>query len=217
MNINNKLTTNPSVIANAFNTYFSLVAENLITKSHSEENTTNGKDPLIYLEQNFTQSLLPLRLTSTTIYEINKIIQFLKCKDCYGYDEISPRILKISAPHILSPLIYIINKTLATGIFPDRLKFSVVKPIFKKGAPSELSNYHPISLLTSFSKIIEKIIYIRLYQYLIVNNILVNEQFGFKEKSSTEVATHYLLNTVLASLDKKKICGWPVLRPTKSI
>ena len=160
MNINNKLTTNPSIISNAFNTYFSLVAENLITKSHSEENTTNGKDPLIYLEQNFPQSLLPLRLTNTTTYEINKIIESLKCKDSYGYDEISPRIHKISAPYILYPLTYIFNKTLATGIFPDRLKFSVVKPVFKKGAPSEPSNYCPTSLLTSFSKIIEKIIYI---------------------------------------------------------
>ena len=79
-----------------------------------------------------------------------------------------------------------------------------MNPYLKKGAPSELSNYRPISLLTLFSKIIKKIIYVRLYQYLIVNNILVNEQFGFREKSSTEMATHYLLNTVLASLDKKK-------------
>ena len=119
-----------------------------------------------------------------------------------GYDEVSTRILKISAPYILSPLTYIFNKALTTGIFPDRLKFSEVKPLFKKGASTELSNYRPISLLTSFSKIIEKIIYVRLYRYLDVNNILVKEQFGFREKSSTEMATHYLLNTVLSSLDK---------------
>ena len=64
--------------------------------------------------------------------------------------------MKISAPCILSPLTFIFNKILSTGIFPDRLKFSEVKPLFKKGDKSEFSNYRPISLLTSFSKIIEK-------------------------------------------------------------
>ena len=144
MNINNKLTNNPSIIANAFNTYFSSLADNLITKSFFEKNTSNEKDPLIYLEQNFTQSFPPLRLKNTTTHEISKIIQSLKCKDSYGYDEVSTTILKISAPYILSPLTYIFNKTLATGIFPDRLKFSEVKPLFKKGASTEFSNYCPI-------------------------------------------------------------------------
>jgi len=82
-----------------------------------------------------------------------------------------------------------------------------VRPLLKKGSSTALSNYHPISLLTSFSKIIEKIIYVRLYCHLDVNNILVNEHFGFREKSSTEMATYYLLNTVLSSLDKQKIVG----------
>jgi hypothetical protein len=86
MNINNKLTTNPSTIANALNTYFSSVAGNLITKSFLEKNTTNEKDPLTYLGQNFTQSFPPLRLNNSTSQEISKIIQSLKCKDSYGYD-----------------------------------------------------------------------------------------------------------------------------------
>jgi len=57
----------------------------------------------------------------------------MKLKDSHGYDEISTRILKMSAPYILCPLIYISNKILSTGIFPDRLKFSEVKPLYKKG------------------------------------------------------------------------------------
>jgi hypothetical protein len=93
------------------------------------------------------------------------------------------------------------------GIFHDRLKFSEVKPLFKKGDKTEFSNYRPISLLTSFSKIIEKILYKRLYQHLNENNILVKEQFGFREKSSTDMATYALLSTVLSSLDKKHIVG----------
>jgi hypothetical protein len=79
---------------------------------------------------------------------------------------------------------------LSTGIFPERLKFSEVKPLYKKGDTTDLSNYRPISILISFYNIIEKIIYKRLYCYLIDNNILVKEQFGFRKKSSTDTTTY---------------------------
>ena len=96
---------------------------------------------------------------------------------------LSSIILKASTPYVSSP--YMFNKILSTGTFPNRLKFSEVKPLYKEGDKTEFSNYRPISLLTSFSKIIEKIIYKRLYCHLINNNILVNEQFGFREKLCT--------------------------------
>jgi hypothetical protein len=112
---------------------------------------------MTHLRQNFNQTFSSIRLKNTTTHEVDKIIHSLKCKDSYGYDEVSTRILKNSAPYILSPLTFIFNKILSTGIFPDRLKFSEVKPLFKKGDKTEFSNYRPISLLTSFSKIIEKI------------------------------------------------------------
>jgi hypothetical protein len=107
----------------------------------------------------------------------------------------------------LSPLTYICDKILQTGIFRDRLKFSEVKPLFKKGDRAEYSNYRPSSLLPTFSKITEKNIYKRQYSHLNKNNILVVEQFGFREKSATEVAMHNLLNNILPSLDKKNYFG----------
>jgi hypothetical protein len=141
-----------------------------------------------------------MKLNNTTTHEIDKLIQSMKCKNSYDYDEISSRILKSSAPYVLSPLPFIFNKTLSTGV---RLKFSEVKPLYKKGDSSVFSNYRPISILTSFFKIVEKIIYKRLYCYLINNSILVNEQFGFRDKLSTDTATFTFLNEVLSSLDKK--------------
>jgi hypothetical protein len=131
----------------------------------------------------------------------------MKPKDSHGYDEISTRILKMSAPYILSPLTYIFNKVLSMGIFHDRLKFSEVKPLYQKGNTSDFSNYRPISLLTSFSKVIEKIIHKRLYHYLDQQKVFVNEQHGFRQKTSTETAAFSLLNTILLSLDKNKIVG----------
>jgi hypothetical protein len=96
---------------------------------------------------------------------------------------------------------------LATGIFPSRLKFSEVRPIFKKGNKNEVSNYRPISLLTSFSKIFEKVIYDRLYHHIKHNHILADEQFGFKCGSSTDIATYHLTNNILTALNKNFFVG----------
>jgi sarcosine oxidase/L-pipecolate oxidase len=92
-------------------------------------------------------------------------------------------------------------------MFPERLKFAGVKPLYKKKEKSGLSNYRPISLITSFSKVIEKIIYRRLYDHLNINNILVNEQFGFRDNLPTEIATYTILNKILTSLNNKILVG----------
>ena len=97
--------------------------------------------------------------------EIYSIIKSIKSKNTYGYDEISTKILKISSNYITSPLTHICNKIILSGSFPDRLKFSIVQPVHKKG--TNYYNYRPISLLTSFSKVFEKAIYTRLIEYLL--------------------------------------------------
>jgi hypothetical protein len=103
--------------------------------------------------------------------------------------------MKLSLAYIISPLTHLCNAMLNTGIFPERLKFAVVeKPVFKKGKSHEISNYRPISLLTSFSKIIGKLIYTRLITHIEANNFLVQEQYGFRSHSSTEKASFTLIN-----------------------
>jgi len=104
MNIRDILSSNPLAIANALNTYFSSAAENLLIKNFSGKNTINNNDPISYSWQNFRQSSSTIQLSNTTTYEIGKIIHSLKHKNSYGYDEIPSRILKVSAPYVLSPL-----------------------------------------------------------------------------------------------------------------
>ena len=79
--------------------------------------------------------------------EIENIIKSLKSEESLGYDEITTKILKISAPFISFPLTYIFNKAMKSGIFPSRLKYALIKPIFKKGDKKKIANYRPISLL----------------------------------------------------------------------
>jgi hypothetical protein len=88
--------------------------------------------------------------------EIEKVISSLRSKNSSGYDEISMKTLKISAPYISSPLCYIFNMAVLAGNFPLSMKYSTVTPIYKKDDRKNCVNYRPISLLTSFSKVLEK-------------------------------------------------------------
>jgi len=71
-------------------------------------------------------------MKNTTTYEIKNIVEELKSKKSCGYDEIMTEILKTCSPFTVSPLTYICNRMLSTGTFPDRLKLSEIKPIYKK-------------------------------------------------------------------------------------
>ena len=124
-----------------------------------------------------------------------------------GYDEISMKILKISAPFISSPLCHIINISFNSGVFPARLKYSIITPLHKKGDKINATNYRPMSLLISFSNIFEQIIYKRLITHFTSNNIFMNSQFGFRKKWSTDKATNTLINDILLALNNKRIVG----------
>ena len=143
------------------------------------------------------------QIAHTSTKEIENI-RSLKAKESHGYDGITTKILKISAPFISSPLSYIFNKSMISGIFPTRLKYATIKPIFKNGDKKNVANYRPISILLSFSNILEKIMNIRLMNHLETNNILAAEQFAFRTSSSTEQASFNFINNILNELKKKK-------------
>jgi len=131
----------------------------------------------------------------------------LKIKGSSGYDEVSTKILKISIPFISSPLSYICNKYMLSGTFSTRLKYAIVKPLLKKGDKENVANYRQISLLTSFSKVFERIIHDRLLNHIEMNNILVVVQFGFRTSSSTEKASCKLTDDILHALNNRMMVG----------
>jgi hypothetical protein len=205
LNINGNTVSNSQDIADHLNKFFSLV---------TGDNTTGfiktDIGPLDYLQQTFHHPFPYIKFHAITSAELAKIINSLKSKGSYGYDAVSVKLLKLSSPCIISPLTYTGNKMLDSGIFPDRLKFAEIKPLCKGGDRKPPANYRPISLLTSFSKIFEKIISSRLNQHIYDNNILMDEQFGFRHQSSTTEASFKLYNEILEALNKKKH-GWQVL------
>jgi hypothetical protein len=104
------------------------------------------------MEQACNKTYPRMECKCTTTQEIEQITKSLKTKNSYGYNEISTKILKTSCPFISSPLSYICNKILFWDAFTDILKYTVLKPLHKNGDRCELSNYRPVSPLTSFSK-----------------------------------------------------------------
>jgi hypothetical protein len=99
-------------LANDFNTYFININDR-----RTKTNVTTTDHALNYLQDIFVRPFPSIQLASVTATEIRNIIKSLRWKNSHGYDEIPIRILKISLPFITSPLTYICNKSLVSGLF----------------------------------------------------------------------------------------------------
>jgi hypothetical protein len=137
LEMHNTTITNQQVLANTFNRYFISVADNIKDDINNKANISK-MNPINYLFDYYNNPFHRLTWQYTSTYEIGKIINSLKPINTTGYDDISSRIIKVSAPYIISPLTYICNASLSTGIFPDRLKYAIVKPIHKSGSKHEI-------------------------------------------------------------------------------
>ena len=113
--------------------------------------------------------------------------------------------LKALSPAIAPVLTMIINQSLCTGIFPNRLKIAKVLPLFKKGDIYYFDNYRPISLLPTVSKIFEKVVYKQLYDYFSKNSLIYKSQYGFRHLHSTELAALELADRLSSNLDDGEI------------
>ena len=188
-------------IANSFNEYFSNIGPSLSEKIDMSGNTMTYSDYLT------NPAHSRFSFTPVSEKETLNIINNLKNKKSYGIDGISNVLLKSIANEILKPLTLIINQSLETGIFPDAFKTSKVTPLYKKGDKTDLNNYRPISILPTISKVFERVIHVQLYDYFCKNNLLCEQQYGFRSKHSTELATIKLVDFLVKSMDENKIPG----------
>ena len=108
-----------------------------------------------------------------------KAIDELENKSSSGHDGISNKLLKVIKFNISKSLTIIKKQMLTTGIFPDAFKVAKIIPIFKKGDPTLLVNYRPISLLPTISKVFERVIHDQMYEYFNNFNLLAEQQYGF--------------------------------------
>ena len=184
-------------IANSFNNYFTSIALKL---NESDDGLTI--EPIQkftdYIKSSSNTSIYLKECTSDEILNIIKELSSSKSSDI-------PIIVLKRCGNILSPLLSkFYTRFMRLGIFPDTLKTGLVSPIYKKGDPQLLDNYRPISTLPIFSKIFEKLIYTRIYDFLVAKNVLYEKQFGFRRNHSTSHAINYSIKYIADKIEQKK-------------
>ena len=199
----------PQIIVDKLNKYFSSVGDNL----------AKGLDKPKFNFNKFIDrpNLNTIYCEEITEIELLNIIRVLKSNKSPGFDDIGPSLVKECAVDLLQPLKYIFNLSLTQGTFPDRLKIAKIIPIHKKGSVKLVENYRPISLLSIFDKIFEKIVYSRIIEFLNRYEILYPYQFGFRAKHSTTLALIELIDTIYDNLDKNNTVIGVFIRSTEGI
>ena len=143
-------------------------------------------------------------MTPTSKSEIERMITKLPNKKSKGHDDISNILLKRLKASISHPLQIVFNKSLQEGSFPESMKQAYVFALYKSKEKHLVNNYRPISLLVTISKILEKIVYTRTYNFLCNTDQLYQSQYGFWTGHSCENAICELVGTIAKNREEKK-------------
>ena len=192
------VTNKPIEIAEKFNEYFSSIAKKL-----KQENLANTEQ--VYHDTFLNNSTInSIYLRPVEPDEINEIIKGFKNKST---SDTKISALKIANEDAKFRLIIsdIVNLSFEQGIFPEQLKLAKVIPLYKGGSKTDITNYRPISLLSSFSKIFEKTMHGRIVDFMEQNNSFYEMQYGFRKGRSCEYALLTAQNTLLDSLNRNEI------------
>ena len=201
VNHNGKLVNDLHDVVEIFNDFFINIGPNIARKIPK-----SNKHFSSYLNHLNVNHSIYLKPTDTS--EIIKIINNLDNSKSLGPNSIPINILKFNVHVIADPLSKLINKSFEQGKFCSILKTAKVLPLFKKGDSLEASNYRPISLLSIFSKVFEKCMYGRVYNYLDKYSLIYKRQYGFRSKHSTSHALIDLIESIKTELDRGNFaCG----------
>ena len=136
-----------------------------------------------------------------------KMINELKPNKAVGVDKVSSRLLKDAADIVAPSLTSLFNISINIGCFPSTWKLAKISLLFKRGSKQDPSNYRPILVLPTFSKLLEKAVHMELYSYLCDNNLLSQKQSGFRLNSSAVTASAMFTDKILSAMDKGELTG----------
>jgi len=198
-NVDGTTITDPKSIADEFCTFF-----NGIGRKYANKIPVSNVSPQNYTCIKRAPNHKSVYIVPTDQNEIEFIISRLKPKKSSGHDGITPYLLNNIKSQISNPISTLINMSIETSVVPDCLKLAKIVPIYKAKQKNDFANYRPVSLLPAISKILEKVIYKRLYTFLDSSNIFNGNQFGFRTKHNTIDAVTKFVNDITESLDKKE-------------
>lgn len=186
-----------NINANLLNHYFCSIADTLTRDLHCDT------DPLSYLEHVNVSGIID-SFQPTSPYEIRKTIRTMKNKTASTDDGISLRVLEGLPHNAILTLSDVINMSFLTASFPSSFKEAKILPLHKGGDRSSLSNYRPISLLPTLSKLIKCLIKSRVVSFLERNTVLADCQFGFLSGRNTLDAMLELLSGAFRSINERE-------------
>ncbi|KAL5272936.1 hypothetical protein ACHWQZ_G000943 [Mnemiopsis leidyi] len=187
-------------VADRFNSYFSSIAANIKTQIDARRTFDPGGFKQ-YLKSPCPHSIFLNPTSSTEVYDTIRKLKNKSTLDC----KIEPLKIANASRKFTETFAKVINASFSNGVFPTALKIAKVIPIHKGGSKTEVSNYRPISLLGSMSKVYEKLMHSRVLDFLDKNNSLFENQYGFRPGRSCEHALLNAQNSLLHSLNKNQI------------
>ena len=203
--IDNEKITKSEDVAHKLNTYFTSVAD-ILNGKDSEPHALNT-DKI----RNFVENKMPtdtfFNILFITTEQVSTYINKLDSSKATGLDGLGPRVLKMAVSVISPSISMLINKSISTGIFPFQLKQAKVLPIYKGGTKTDPSNYRPISILPTVSKIFEKHINIHLMGFLNKYKLLHESQSGFRHKHGCQTALVKLIDSWAECIDRGDMIG----------
>ena len=173
---------NPIAISNIFNNYFSSISNN--TKCNISYSHKHFSD---FLKN---RSNISFFVSPTDKKKIENVISSLDSNKSVGPNSIPTKVLKLLKNDISSQLSEIFNISFSSGIFPSILKTAKVIPVHKKDSKLDFSNYRPISLLSNIEKVLERLMYNRIYKFFSDNNLIYSLQFDFRQKIFNSSCPH---------------------------
>ena len=193
--MNNQVIRNPSDMAEAFNKYFVDIAPNL----------DNNIPPTYINPLDFLRGDYPTSMSVPPVLpqDVVRVISSLKNKKS-NTKEVSVSLLKANKEQIAVPLSILFNQSVEKDTFPQSLKHATVIPIYKKGPKDDIANYRPISLLSTYSKIFEKLMKKFLLSFLTAKSIINQDQYGFRQGLSTFSALTALTEKIYSALDTQQ-------------
>ena len=204
--IDNEVVSDGLLVANAFNKFYTTVADDLVKQLPASENKYNKSFvENFYKDRGVIPNSFSLHVVSQK--DITNYVKILNPKKSTGLDGISSRFLRDASGAISSQLQYVMNMSINSSQVPDLLKSAKVIPIYKKESKTEVTNYRPVSILCSLSKILERIVCDQVEDYLVKNSILYEFQSGFRSKYSTATCLTYLHDFVRKEISLGRYVG----------
>ena len=197
-------------MANRLNTYFTTIASKLVAKLPPPSGLF-GTEHITAFYSNLGVCEDDFKLATVSTDEVFKKLSTLHQHKATGHDKIPPRFLRDSAASIAPIITHIINLSIKQGHVPQDFKLAKVTPLHKKGSKLDPGNYRPISILSSISKVMEKIIYEQVAEYLEKNSLIYEFQSGFRTSHSTDTWLLYLNDRIKHELDLGNYCGMVML------